>query len=220
MNAAALAVEGGLTWNPYYEIFTRLELGLDDLGTDLRSKLAAIRAEMGALALLLDGMKPGKLYTFDVMRRLRQLFAFGIPHPEGISRLAAFGRITEIGAGNGYWASLLTGAGAQVSAYDDFSWKKTFISSWFPVQEGGPGCADDDTDLLFLCWPPYDDTFASECLLAYRGDHLAYCGEGEGGCTADARFFDLLEEEWRVAERLPHLRWPGIHDTLTIYRRR
>jgi hypothetical protein len=74
---------------------------------------------------------------------------------------------------------------------------------------------------LFLCWPSYAEPWAAQSLACYTGDLLIYCGEGEGGCTADDEFFHLLEAEWEEIGNSPaHIAYRGIHDYLTAYRRK
>jgi hypothetical protein len=75
---------------------------------------------------------------------------------------------------------------------------------------------------LFLCWPPIS-RLAEKCLRAYHaagGSTVAYVGEGGGGCTADDRFFGLLESHWETVEEIAIPQWWGLHDWLWIYRRK
>ena len=108
---------------------------------------------------------------------------------------------------------------------------------WHPVFQGDESvlALPENTDrVLFLCWPTYSSTFAYDALKAYQGDYVIYIGEGEGGCNGDDTFWMLVEgaEPW-LAEDLPHIeqeweseafcpmiQWSGIHDNLTIYKRR
>lgn len=156
-------------------------------------------------------------------------YAWAIPDDKALDLMAQHKRIVEIGAGTGYWASLLAARGVDIVAYDiappPTSEERNHWHSGarvhHPVMAGGPdvaaahpGCA------LFLCWPPYDSPMAADCLRAYRGRFVIYVGEGTGGCTADDTFHEMLDKEWGevVVHRLPQ--WPGIHDTLAIYARR
>jgi hypothetical protein len=60
---------------------------------------------------------------------------------------------------------------------------------------------------------------ASRALAAFRGEYVAYVGEGDGGCTADDRFHRVLAERWSEVETVPIPQWYGLHDRLEIYRR-
>lgn len=74
---------------------------------------------------------------------------------------------------------------------------------------------------LMLCWPPYGKELAVEALMQYLGDTVVYIGEGAGGCCADDAFFSLLEHRFEeVAFLNDHTQWSGIHDYITIYRRK
>lgn len=90
------------------------------------------------------------------------------------------------------------------------------------VLVGGPEEVAKYADhALFLCWPPYDKPLAHDALRAYQGDHLFFCGEGDGGCTGDEAFFRLLEDEWERLEFCDsHVSYSGINDELTYYTRK
>ena len=135
--------------------------------------------------------------------------------------------IVEIGAGTGYWASLLSQLGVDIVCYDHRPVENnnnsfhTLSKSYYPVNEGGPEKIKDHQDrALFLCWPPYDKPIAYECLSNYTGNRLIFIGESKGGCTGDSEFFNLLEKEWQVRSSYYGLpQWPGLHDELIIYDR-
>lgn len=91
---------------------------------------------------------------------------------------------------------------------------------FFDVKQGGPEVLANYPDrTLFLCWPPYANDMASLCLAAHTGKRLVYIGEAAGGCTADARFFEMLDADWHeVASHTP-IQWSGIHDEIVVYER-
>jgi hypothetical protein len=89
-----------------------------------------------------------------------------------------------------------------------------------PILHGHPTVLKQYPDrALFLCWPPMSD-MAARCLRHYRGTHVLYIGEGPGGCTADDQFFKRLDSAWDEVESVDIPQWDGIHDALTIYRRK
>lgn len=221
------AAPQGLKLNPYYEFVRELDLCnpvggygyYQDLSADLGWKVKRLfrrRPEFAPFFPEFD--RHPSCTSYRLRDWCRKVFSFGVPTPAAIKRIASFGRITEIGAGSGYWASLLAGAGAQVAAYDDGSWNLS--AGWYEVKQGGPVYAKKAADLLLLCWPPYDTPMATEALRNFRGPRLAYCGEGEGGCTGDGAFHDLLASKWEMEDELPSLSWPGLRDRVTIWRRR
>ena len=152
-------------------------------------------------------------------------YGWAIPTDEAVAAIAAHGPIVEIGAGRGFWAYLLRKAGADVVADDirprgGSHWHPEHREPWTPVAYGGVRKAADHPDrTLFLCWPPYNRPMARGALRRYRGDTVAYVGEGPGGCTGDDAFHDALEADWSEVERVDLPQWLGIHDDLTIYRR-
>jgi hypothetical protein len=154
---------------------------------------------------------------------LRRQFAFAIPTGLAIQTILKHGNeIVEIGAGSGYWSCLLAERGATVRAYDNGSWSDHFIHKpWFDVRRGGPGMLRHFPNATALIvWPPYDEPMAFEVAKRIRvGQHLVYVGEGQGGCTGDDAFFDLLNDDFRRTGGVGIPQWWGLHDHLEIYRR-
>lgn len=169
---------------------------------------------------------------------LRSAFVFkyswAIPGPAAVKKIAALSPIIEIGAGSGYWAYLLQEEGADVLAYDlhppgsvpDEHPHNPWHSKqkpWTSVIHGDHSVVHGQGNrTLFLCWPPYEDPMAFNCLSAYMvagGTTLAYIGESHGGCTGCDKFHQLLASDWKLVDDvdLPH--WEGIHDYLSIYKR-
>lgn len=162
--------------------------------------------------------------------RLINKYGFAVPNEAAIRECVNRSPIIEIGAGLGYWAKLITEAGGDVVCFDDFSWEwRDGAAQWFEVRAGGPEKVEEHPDrALFLCWPPlagsclypeekvYD--MAADALGRYRGRAVIVVGEGEGGCTAGAAFFALLEG-WREVAEVAIPRWFGINDWLRVYER-
>ena len=131
-------------------------------------------------------------------------YSFAIPTDralEAVQRHAPYG-VVEIGAGTGYWASLLYARGVPTVAYDvappmspDNKW---FHSStgWFDVQEGDETMVAHHADrALLLVWPTRDQTWPADALdhfSAAGGRTVIYVGEAAGQSTGDARFHALL----------------------------
>lgn len=180
--------------------------------------------------------------NWDRRERLCRQYCWAIPDPESCAFVAGFlgPRAVEIGAGTGYWAWQLSQLDVDMVAYDKWPPDQITTNDWhspldadgqlrgilrdcyFPLHFGGPQRLSDHADrALFLCWPPYDDPMASECLSYYRGGtRLVYIGEGDGGCTGDATFFERLRRDWvKIAQRCP-AHWAGIHDWIEVYERK
>lgn len=124
--------------------------------------------------------------------QLRRRYAWAIPTDEAISLLLACSPLVEIGAGTGYWASLVAAAGGEIRAFDNAPpylrpnrWCDDTL--FHPVAEGGVEMAAFHSDhSLFLCWPPLG-SFAADLLDHYRGNQLLYVGERWEGWNADQR---------------------------------
>ena len=146
-------------------------------------------------------------------------YAWAIPNTPAIREIVKHGPILEMGAGTGYWAWLIRQMGGDIIAYDAklaFWQHKTY---WTEVLTGGVSKVNRHSDrALMLCWPPYDESFATKCLKRYRGDTVIYIGESMGGCTADDEFHDLLDNEWDLTVEVDIPQWRGIHDHLWVYK--
>ena len=148
-------------------------------------------------------------------------YSWGIPNQEAIQTLTKLSPIVEIGAGRGYWASLIKKAGGQIVCYDSKLDNGDESLNFFKVRTGSFGkIADHPDHTLFLCWSPYDEPLAYDCLKAYKGKTLVYVGEGAGGCTGCGNFHSLLEKEWDEVICVDIPQWEGIHDQMIVYERR
>lgn len=116
--------------------------------------------------------------------------------------------ILEVGAGAGYWASLIKNK--KVVCTDNFSWTRP-SKFWRDVEELNAFDAADkysDADILMMIWPPLGATWPKEIVKRFKT--IVYVGEGGGGCTADIE----LEDPQLIVE-IPQ--WFGLHDKLFIY---
>lgn len=153
-------------------------------------------------------------------------YAWAVPTPEAIAEIAKLSPIVEVGAGSGYWTKLLREAGTRVTPYDANPYP--IFNAWVSfshaaISKGGPRQAlrhGREHWTLMLSWPPYADPMAAESLRLHKGEHVVYIGEQDGGCTGDDAFHELLAERYEETSWLSLPRWPGLHDYLTIWRRR
>ncbi|MBO2461574.1 helix-turn-helix domain-containing protein [Actinomadura violacea] len=212
------------TVNPYWEI-ARL-LPTTDQGAVMTMPLA-----------------PDLLHLLGMREKLTVAFGYVVPSPADVAwivgQLDAAGlprRIAEVCAGAGYWAWQLTQAGVEVDATDACpagqmppaayglveQYTGTAGPCWAPVQamDAAEAAAAAGDVPLMMVWPPYRDPAAYKALRAYTGDLLFYCGEYRG-CTADDRFFNLLDRDWTEVSWSPgRLRYDGLRDHLVLYRRK
>ncbi len=156
---------------------------------------------------------------------LAQRYAYVFPSDSALAMLAGLGPLVEIGAGTGCWARRLRSIGADLVAYDHapLDGQRTnryhpHARPWTHVEQGDQTELSNHADRgLFLCWPPLFSSLG-DCLTYYRGDTVAYIGDG-GYRTA--RLDHLHEAFTKVATAPvraldPH---PGIRPQLTIWKR-
>jgi hypothetical protein len=150
-------------------------------------------------------------------------FSFAIPNEDALETISKYSPIVEIGAGNGYWARLLQERGCSTLPFDAFTKNNPYgqIKPWTTVYQGTEDVLTKFTRKvnLLLCWPPYDEPMATNCLKHFRGEYVLYIGEGWYGCTADNAFHTELNN-WDQVDEVSIPRWAGMHDWLTVYRRR
>ena len=184
--------------NPYYDECLRLGLGNDQYSFQME--------------------------TYTKRREMTKKYAWSIPCPKALSVLEEYLPIVEMGAGRGYWASLVDG---DIVAYDTFAESDLHYlggnkeNLWFPVQTGGlEKLADHPDRTLFLCWPPYDTPMGGDILRAFTGKYFIHVGEWDGGCTGGDCYWKQIEEEWEEIRSVDLIQWSGIHDNLYVFERK
>ncbi|RDI62741.1 hypothetical protein [Nocardia pseudobrasiliensis] len=166
---------------------------------------------------------------------LQAHYAYAVPSPQTLRWIARFadGRtVVELGAGRGYWARLLAGAGVSVAAFDSHPPDRGTNASfpgreiWYPVGDLDAYAATPKADrVLLLCWPPgWGDLMASRALEEFEkggGDRLVFIGEPRGGKTGIQAFFDRLDAMWRLESEDPqHVSWWNLSDGAQAWSRR
>ncbi|MCU1644015.1 MAG: hypothetical protein JWN03_4290 [Nocardia sp.] len=170
---------------------------------------------------------------------LQAVYAYAIPAPETLAWAAAFcrgGPVVELGAGRGYWAAQLAGAGLAVTAYDseppDRLGNVSFPGAagqrdvWHSVGDLAEYAAHDRSgQVLLLCWPPgWGNAMASQALADFTragGERLIFLGEPKGGKTGDDAFFDALAAGWELeSEDAQYVSWWNLADVAQGWVRR
>jgi hypothetical protein len=171
----------------------------------------------GDLFALLEMPKDGELMR-AIRKKLAWAYSYAVPSREVLAELVTHGPLIEVGAGTGYWAWLLTQLGVDIVAFDR---NAAAPPHWHPVASGGAVALDAHPQrTLFLCWPPLDEPLAQQCLERYQGDVFLHIGEtGVSARTGSQTFRQLLAREWELVREVPLPRWPGFHDSLTVWRR-
>ena len=163
-------------------------------------------------------------------------FSYAVPTELAINKIIDFsaGSIVEIGAGKGLWAYLIELAGGKIRATDLHTSENRILDSnpypllceakttWTNVQQTDAAQAVTNTieQTLLTIWPCYKGAWAGRALQAFAGQRIIYIGEGEGGCTADDEFHNILKEKWNLIDDIAIPQWPAIHDSMYLYSRK
>jgi len=141
-------------------------------------------------------------------------------------------KVLDAGAGTGYLSYLLNDKGIEIEAVDIANPETKFqfkVGTHFKVEKENAilRVKQKYYDVVMLAWPSYATSFAYKVANALKQtQQLLYCGEGQGGCTGDDKFHDLLEEKFFEKTELSgylnevHLQYNGIHDLWYWYEKR
>jgi len=156
--------------------------------------------------------------------------AWAVPNKEAIETIIKLSPVVEIGAGTGYWASLVHDGGGIIDAYDKcppLTCKNSYHGKvqYYEVKKGGfevltrPRYKNWS---LFLCWPPGNE-MALKSLVNFKGKHVIYAGEWKFGCNATDAFFDSLENRFDAIKQVKiaqHDRKHNANDIFVIFERK
>lgn len=179
------------TSNPYAEEFLALknrERHFDDLLTSEQFEGAELDEKLSKL--------------YEKTSVLCNKYAWAVPDDRALSILQNFGPIIEIGAGRGYWASLLRNRGVDIVAFDKFcfsaapatkdankkkkgkSQPEGVTDTFTEVRKGGPEVlkrAEHRNRNLFLCYPDEAESMAADCLEYFlehsEAEYIIHVGE-------------------------------------------
>jgi hypothetical protein len=228
--------------NPYLDDFLRvMEYAPDEEWWSDRWRPRAVPSLLeGATSRLRSTTR-----AFEARDTLVKRYAWAVPNTEALETIAALDKpVVEVGAGLGYWASRLEKMGVQIVAFDkEPGGTNTYTAGapWTHVLYGDARQLRHTTSdhVLLLCWPPYDEPMAAECVEVFKGDTVVYVGEGNGGCCASSAFWEQMEGDvpgtydedgnwiegadivvdWEETAAIDIPRWYGMRDRLIVYRR-
>jgi len=164
------------------------------------------------------------LYYTSLARRaeLIRKYSFAIPNNKAITYLASIGPIIEVGAGNGYWASLVLQANGNILPTDinpiarnRYTFQKSYCS--ISLYDAVEAAKQFSSSTLFMCWPEMEawPTKALRTYLDNGGNKLIYIGEAPGGATGEEALWELMETGGCTnVINIPQ--WPGVHDVMNI----
>jgi len=130
--------------------------------------------------------------------------------------------MVSMGAGSGYHEMIFRNLGVDVLAVDKETPDYHFLNKYTYVrtEESGVLVEVSEYDVLFLSWPNYNTSFASDCLDIFRGRMVVYIGEGKYGCTGDDEFHDKLDNDFILQDCIDNPRYYGLNDRIHIYTRK
>lgn len=152
-------------------------------------------------------------------------YGFAVPTAAVIAELASV-RLLEIGAGGGWWASLIAGAGGDIVATDEASPDRgnrygQRIATHHPVERLTAVEAVTkypDRDLLMI-WPCRAKRWSLNAVRELAPGRTVYhVGELGHGCTGTPALAAYLEKNFEGAEYRAIPNWNSINDILTIHR--
>jgi len=166
----------------------------------------------------IDRAKYGMEEEFKLLLERRvmcETFSFAIPSLEALQLIAKFQPILEIGAGSGFWATLLKRHNCDVITTDI---KKSFPKEFTEIEYlSAIDAIEKYPDRNVFCSWPDLDTWAEE-VLPYIKNKLIYIGEWNG-CTASDNFHDILAKEFKIIAKCTIPQWYLINDNLTVLER-
>jgi hypothetical protein len=184
-----------------------------------------------AIELRSAGLRAEGAENADQLRLARHAFirawGFSIPCKEAVSALTKLSPLVEIGAGTGYWTSLLSAAGADILATDaqtsgrQASYGFTCASSAETLNLDAVSAVRRYPERDVLCsWPSQEGCWDAEAALSMRQDRfLALIATPRGGIAGSQALFDTLEAHFSLVEEVEIPQFPMVHDKLSIYRR-
>ena len=153
---------------------------------------------------------------FGERSKLVKEYSWAVPTEDVIRYCAQFDNLLEIGAGNGYWASLIEEMGGDVQATDKSPPEETHTEVEQQIwQNLIPAIRERP---VLMVWPPYNEGVAAG-VARQSPNHILYVGEQRGGCTGEDEFFDIVEEQYGLVGKLDIPSYTGIHDNFFHYAR-
>ena len=153
---------------------------------------------------------------FGERSNLVKEYSWAVPTEDVIRYCAQFDDLLEIGAGNGYWASLIEEMSGDVQPTDQSPPEDTYTEvkqqiwqNLIPEIQERP---------VLMVWPPYNEGVAAG-VARHSPNHILYVGESRGGCTGEDEFFDIVEEQYGLVGKLDIPSYTGIHDNFFHYAR-
>lgn len=166
---------------------------------------------------------------FTVREKYIERFGFAIPNEAALEAIATAAPILEAGAGSGYWAHELKKFGVDIVAtdpgtgcYHGLPNKGFWNQDWHTVEKltATEAIKAYPTRNILTVWPDLHGNWPTRMLRSYRGKHLFYVGEGDGGCTGNDAFHQHLDKHYELVQEITIPQFESIHDRLFCYSRK
>ena len=221
----------------------REELDEETIATYRRNiKKKKIDIRVNSLDLLLEHTTYNTL-TDNARRWSTYLYAYATPT---IAALKALKRVDEkprtnqfewleVGAGKGVWARAMLRFGIYITATDSMPEDGNEYHLIDNEVDEGLGFSVSNTvkkmphldaikkykhaNGLFMCYCPPDSDMGSTSLKAFRGEYVAIIGEDLMN-TGDLEMFRVLDDQFKVTDRVYLPQWMDTVHHLTIFKRR
>ena len=156
-------------------------------------------------------------------------YGYSIPSKSAIQIIINFCQwdsVLGICSGLGVWEYLLRSAGLNIVATDigyTGGYYQDFSSSYISVEMIGHIDAIKKYRLthnvLFMSWPPLENSIGVEAVRSFMGDKIIYIGECYGGSTANRDFFLELNSSFTLSSTIRIPSWNGIYDKMYFFTR-
>lgn len=155
---------------------------------------------------------------------------FAVLTPAVVQLVSKYSPLLEVGAGSGYWSYELSRAGADIIATDPGEERYARIDEecgrwtklWFPIEKlrAHKAIAKYPDRNLLMSWPSIGKQWSAHAANVFRGEYLIHIGEGHGGCTGCDQLYKAFNKLYEEVEEVTLPQFFGIHDRLTVYRRK
>ena len=104
-------------------------------------------------------------------------YSWAIPDTRCLNILSTFSPLIEIGAGKGYWCSLLRNMNVDIVAYDNDKDNTDTFTTVLLGNEKSLKQKSNNNRNLFLCYPDENYELALKCMQYYDGQYIIHVGE-------------------------------------------
>lgn len=197
------------------------------------NKFSSMKELNDALMNLIKIVGPNKIldekYRDNLNIRMlyfKNRISWAVPNQDFIKTCQEFvddDSILSIGSGRSFIEKLFLLKKIKVHPTDNYKWQMNgHFCKVEKINHKNAIKKYSDANVLMLIWPPHSDPMASESLKLFKGNKVIYVGEGIGGCTANNKFFDLLNKEWNVEKCFEMSRFKpcSVYDSCLFYTRK